>query len=101
MVKLIFDCVHGGHLEFMQIVEVAQRCLSGNQARFVLEHIFITNQHKTSLYSTFLGSENLKWTRTGVYGFDFQDAGELWTDMTVICVVTSRLGSVKGTVSMC
>ena len=26
---------------FMQIVEVAQ---TGNQARFVLEHIFITNQ---------------------------------------------------------
>ena len=23
---------------------------------------------------------------TDVYGVDWQDAGELWTDMTVICV---------------
>ena len=30
----------------MQIVGVAQSCRSGNQARFVLEHIFITNQQK-------------------------------------------------------
>ena len=42
----------------MQIVGVAQSCRSGNQARFVPEHIFIINQQKTLLYSTFLGSEN-------------------------------------------
>ena len=49
----------------MQTVGVAQSCRSGNQAKFVLEHIFITNQQKkkTSLYSTFLGSENFKWTK--------------------------------------
>ena len=28
----------------MQIVGVAQSCRSRNQARFVLEHIFITNK---------------------------------------------------------
>ena len=41
----------------MQIVGFAQKCRSGNGARFVLEHIFITNQQKTSLYTTFLGYE--------------------------------------------
>ena len=41
-----FYCVYGGHLGFMQIVGVAQSCRSGNQAKFVLEHIFITNQQK-------------------------------------------------------
>ena len=55
-----FDCVHGGHLGFMQIVGVAQSCRSHNQARFILEHIYITNQQNTSLYSTFLGSENFE-----------------------------------------
>ena len=46
----------------MQIVGVAQSCRIGNQARFALEHIFITNQQKkTSFYSTFLGSENVKF----------------------------------------
>ena len=49
-------------LGFMLIVGVPQSCRSGNHARFILEHIFITNQQKTSLYSTFLGSENFKWT---------------------------------------
>ena len=44
--KVDFYCVHGGHLGFMKIVGVAQSCRSGNQARFVLEHIFITNQKK-------------------------------------------------------
>ena len=29
----------GGHLGFMQISGVAQRCYSGNQARLVLEHL--------------------------------------------------------------
>ena len=52
--------VDGGHLGFMKIVGIAQTCLPGNQSRFVLEHIFISAQ-KTSLYSTFLGSENVKW----------------------------------------
>ena len=41
-----FYCVHGGHLRFMPIVGVAQSCRSGNEARFVLDHIFITNQQK-------------------------------------------------------
>ena len=45
--KLIFYCIHGGHLGFMQIVGVAQSCRSGIQARFVLENIFITNQQKS------------------------------------------------------
>ena len=64
--KVDFYCVHGGHLGFMQIVGVAQSCRSGNQARFNLEHIFITNQQKKkiSLYTTFLGSENFKWTKS-------------------------------------
>ena len=30
----------------MQIVGVAKSCRPGNQARFVLEHIFIANQQK-------------------------------------------------------
>ena len=30
----------------MQTVGVAQSCRSGNQAKYVLEHIFITNQQK-------------------------------------------------------
>ena len=55
-------CVHFGHLGFIQIVGVAQSRQSHNLAKFVLEHIFITNQQKTLLYSTFLGSENFKWT---------------------------------------
>ena len=42
--KLIFHCVYAGHHGFMQIVGVAQSCQSGNQAKSVLEHIFITNQ---------------------------------------------------------
>ena len=41
--KSLFFCVHGGHLGFMQIVGDAQSCQSGNQARFVVEHIFITS----------------------------------------------------------
>ena len=44
--KVIFYRIHCGHLGFMQIVLVAQICLSGNQAKFFLEHIFITNQQK-------------------------------------------------------
>ena len=59
--KVDIYCTNGGNLGFMLIVGVAQSCQSGNHSRFVQEHIYITNQQKTSLYSTFLGSENFKW----------------------------------------
>ena len=57
----------GGHLGFMQIIRVAQTCLSGNQARFVLEPMNITNQQKNFIvldisrlmYRTYRG---VKWT---------------------------------------
>ena len=58
IVKITFHCVHGGHLGFMQIVGVA-----GPATKPDLEHLYVTNQQKkTSLYPTFLGFENFKWT---------------------------------------
>ena len=69
--KVDFHYVHDSHLEFMQIVGVAQSCGSSNHVWFFLEHIFITNQQqkKTSLYSTFLGSGTFKWTRSITHVF--------------------------------
>ena len=37
-INLIVD---GGHLGFMKIVGLAETCLPGNKARFILEHISI------------------------------------------------------------
>ena len=49
----------------MQIIGVARCCRSGNQARFILELVSITNQQKKNFtVLTFLGSENFKWTMT-------------------------------------
>ena len=57
--KVDFQYVYDNHLGFMQIVGVAQSCTTATMSDFFPEHIFITNQqqNKTSLYSTFLGSE--------------------------------------------
>ena len=36
----------GSHFGFMQIIRIAQTCPFGNQARFVLEPLYITKQQK-------------------------------------------------------
>ena len=36
----------GSHLKFLQIIQVAQTCPFGNQARFVLEPLYSTKQQK-------------------------------------------------------
>ena len=91
--KTDFYCVHGRHLGFMQIVGVAKKFRSGNEARFVLEHIFITNQQKTSLYSTFLGSENFKWTPA-----DKDKFNEITLDFTGAYVTPFKLTWAEGDV---
>ena len=38
--------VSGGHFEFMQIMKIAQSCILGNPAKFVLKALWNTNLQK-------------------------------------------------------
>ena len=60
-----FYRVHGGHLGFMKIKGVAKKLQVWQPSQIFSRTPFHQkSEEKTSLYSTFLGSENFKWAIT-------------------------------------